>query len=254
MVDKEAVAPTCTETGLTEGTYCSVCDETLRVQTVIAALGHIYKAVEIAPTCTEAGYTAHVCVCGNRYVSGYVAALGHTEVVDMPVAPTCTETGLTAGKHCSVCETVLMEQRVVEKTAHTASDWIVDRAPTAAMDGERHTECTACGEILATETLFFIDISAFVDSVAALKAVSSVGESKYDAICKALKEYEKLSDAEKTEASSAFIELKAEIEGYNAAAEEVNEDQFSGIAALIGTATLMAALLPAAVLFKKRWF
>ncbi len=42
---EEAVAskaPTCTEAGLTDGTKCSVCDETLTAQTEIAALGHKY--------------------------------------------------------------------------------------------------------------------------------------------------------------------------------------------------------------------
>lgn len=39
VVDK-AVAATCTETGLTEGSHCSVCNEVLVAQTVVDALGH----------------------------------------------------------------------------------------------------------------------------------------------------------------------------------------------------------------------
>lgn len=39
VVDK-AVAATCTETGLTEGSHCSVCDEILMAQTVVDTLGH----------------------------------------------------------------------------------------------------------------------------------------------------------------------------------------------------------------------
>ena len=82
-VDK-AVEPTCTETGLTEGKHCSVCNAVLVKQ-------------EIVP------------------------AKGHTEVVDKAVEPTCTKTGLTEGKHCSVCSAVLVEQEVVPALGFTVS-------------------------------------------------------------------------------------------------------------------------------------
>jgi hypothetical protein len=41
MVTDAAVAATCTETGLTEGSHCSRCDEKV-AQEVVAALGHKY--------------------------------------------------------------------------------------------------------------------------------------------------------------------------------------------------------------------
>ncbi len=73
-----SVKPTCTKTGLTEGSHCSVCNT-------------IIKAQEIVPV------------------------VAHTPVTDPAVAPTCTEAGLTEGSHCSVCGTILVKQRIIPK-------------------------------------------------------------------------------------------------------------------------------------------
>jgi len=138
-----AVAPTCTETGLTEGKHCSVCDTVLLAQETVAALGHTPGAVA---TCT----TNQICtVCEAELV----AALGHTEVIDAAVAPTCTETGLTEGKHCSTCSFVIIVQTNIPKTSHEESQWIVDVEATKETDGVQHIECIGCGVLIRTEIL-----------------------------------------------------------------------------------------------------
>ena len=81
---------------------------------------HSYDAVVTAPTCTEEGYTTYTCsICGDTYIEDKVPATGHTEVTDDAVAPKCTETGLTEGKHCSVCDEVLIAQTEVPAAGHT---------------------------------------------------------------------------------------------------------------------------------------
>ena len=83
---------------------------------------HSYTKVVTEPTCTEKGYTTYTCSCGYSYVDDYVNAKGHTEVVDPAVAATCAKTGLTEGKHCSVCNEVLVAQKETPKTEHKFSN------------------------------------------------------------------------------------------------------------------------------------
>ena len=98
----EAVPATCKDTGLTEGSHCSVCNEVLVAQTVVPK--------------TE----------------------DHTTVIDVAVPATCKNIGLTEGSHCSVCNKVLVEQETVSKLKHvydqkkTDSEYIRTKATTSA--------------------------------------------------------------------------------------------------------------------------
>ncbi len=144
-VEIPAVAPTCTETGLTAGVKCSVCGEVIKEQTEVDALGHTEVEIPaVAPTCTVAGLTAGVkcSVCGEVIKEQTeVDSLGHTEVEIPAVAPTCIATGLTAGVKCSVCNAVLVEQTEVGVSDHSYADGL----------------CTVCGilDLNNTVTIYF---------------------------------------------------------------------------------------------------
>lgn len=152
VVDK-AVAPTCSETGLTEGKHCSVCNAVLVEQKVVPAKGHtevVDKAV--APTCTKTGLTEgkHCSVCSAVLVEQEVVpAKGHTEVIDKAVAPTCTKTGLTEGKHCSVCGEVLVEQEVVTALGFTVSGSVAGATDNAMVTLLKDGVVAARGDVRA---------------------------------------------------------------------------------------------------------
>ena len=76
----------------------------------------------------------------------------HTEVIDAAVAPTCTATGLTAGKHCAVCNTVLIAQTTVPAKGHTE---VIDAAVPATCTATGLTagkHCSVCNTVLIAQT------------------------------------------------------------------------------------------------------
>ncbi|MBP3413349.1 MAG: hypothetical protein J6K89_08845, partial [Oscillospiraceae bacterium] len=85
------------------------------------ATAHSFKEEIInAPTCTATGLKRYTCTtCGYSYNSDPIPSTGHTPVTDKGYAATCTTPGLSDGSHCSVCNTVLMEQTVIPAKGHT---------------------------------------------------------------------------------------------------------------------------------------
>ncbi|MBO7594154.1 MAG: leucine-rich repeat domain-containing protein [Salinivirgaceae bacterium] len=154
-VTDAAVAATCTATGLTEGSHCSVCGEVFVAQQVTPMLEHTTVVDAAVPaTCTETGLTEglHCSVCNEILVAQEtVAAKGHTEVVDTGFAPTCAEFGITNGKHCSVCNIVLVAQDTIPALGHTV---VVDSAVAATATEIGLTEgshCSVCGLVIVAQ-------------------------------------------------------------------------------------------------------
>ena len=144
------VAPTCTTNGYTLH-KCSVCGTSYKDSTT-KATGHSYgnSVVTKQPTCTSEGTKTKTCTKCNATVTEKLPAKGHTAVIDKGYPATCTTAGKTDGSHCSVCNTVIKAQTVINATGHKSSGWIVDKAASIGVKGSKHKECTVCKKVLET--------------------------------------------------------------------------------------------------------
>ena len=135
-------AATCTETGLTDGSKCSVCDTILEQQTEIAALGHDWDegVVTKEPTCTEDGTKLYTCQrCGETNTET-IPATGHS------YEESWNSDGENHWRVCQVCGAR------GEEAAHSWK-WVVDQEPNGTQAGKQHQECTVCGARGEEETI-----------------------------------------------------------------------------------------------------
>lgn len=106
-VEDKAVAPTCTEAGLTKGSHCDVCKKVLVAQKKVVALGH-------DPVTTEG------------------------------IKATCENTGKTAKTTCKRCQKTLTEEETIAALGHKTTTVITQATPKAA--GSIVEKCTVCGK------------------------------------------------------------------------------------------------------------
>ena len=151
-------AATCTATGLTDGTKCSVCGEWITPQQTIAKTAH--KPVTVkgkAATCTAAGLTdGSQCSVCKAWITPQktIAATGHKAVTVKGKAATCTAAGLTDGSQCCVCKAWITPQKTIAARGHkpmTVKGKAATCTTTGLTDG---TKCSACGTwIKAQQTI-----------------------------------------------------------------------------------------------------
>lgn len=141
----EAIAPSCTKIGLTEGSHCSVCKEVLTKQEEIKANGHSPVTDPAkTPSCTEDGLTegSHCSVCSEILLEqSTIKSQGHNETIRKGTPATCTTAGITDETYCSTCNTILIEQELIKAFGHTKVT-LPAVAPTCTEMG--YTEATVC--------------------------------------------------------------------------------------------------------------
>ena len=142
---------TCTTEGLK--TLTCTCGRTYAEVTPMADHTSIVINEKEA-TCTQTGYTGDtVCsLCSASLAAGTVVEkLGHTPVTDEGYAPNCTSWGLTDGSHCSSCGEVLAPQVIIPETEHD-TEVIPGKAPTCLSSGiSDGLACKDCGEVVKAQ-------------------------------------------------------------------------------------------------------
>ena len=154
MEEVVGVPPTCYDPGYASYSCCKVCGYCPTEQQYIPELQHRNSHIEnkVDPTCEKNGYTGDtVCDdCGLILSEGStIYTDGHECVLVEGYAATCTEDGLTNGYFCTVCETMVEEQFVIEAAHNVQPLW--HREPTCTEKGS--TEGSWCPDC---ETYFVV--------------------------------------------------------------------------------------------------
>ena len=151
-----AVDPTCTTSGLTQGKHCSICGAILKAQTVIPALEHSLEHHDgKEATCTEIGWDEYdTCKRGGCDYTTYheISALDHDMVPYERKEPTCSEIGWEAYDGCTRCDYKVNYIELPQKS-HTSSWWIIDVPATCDQDGHQKKICMECTTLLEEETI-----------------------------------------------------------------------------------------------------
>ncbi|MBR5958669.1 MAG: bacterial Ig-like domain-containing protein [Salinivirgaceae bacterium] len=196
VVTDAAVAPTCTATGLTEGSHCSGCNTVFVAQEVIPVIAHTAgEAVAEnlkAATCTEAGSVDSVVYCTvcKEEISRktvVIDSLGHkadSVLFENIKSATCTEAGsYDSVVYCSVCKAEVSRTAITTPAnGHKADSVVIENivvaTHTATGSYDSVVYCSVCKAEISRKTIevAMTDIISVAVSKMPNKLTYKVGE------------------------------------------------------------------------------
>ena len=169
IVTQPGKEATCTEDGITEGSYCRICGEVFAAQETIPAAGHKMTKTEAASaSCTADGnveyYTCSV--CGKIFADAdgkteltetVIPATGHAMTKTDYKAATCTAAGNVAYYTCSNCGKIFADaagnseltDTVIPATGHAMTKTAAKAATCTAAGNVEYYTCSNCGKTFA---------------------------------------------------------------------------------------------------------
>ena len=186
----EAVAPTCTKTGLTEGKHCSACGEVLVAQKVVSALKHDMGEWQQtkAPSCTEVGEERRYCSRCDHFEARELAVIGHAKgnaVEENRVEATCTTDGhYDSVVYCSVCNEELSRAQVtLPKLGHALTHHDGKGATCTEKGWSEYDTCSRCSYTTYSEIVAIGHTEVVDKAVAPTCTKTGLTEGKHCSVC-----------------------------------------------------------------------
>ena len=149
IIIDEAVPPTCTQTGLTEGQHCSRCDDMTIIQEKVPATNHKDTLVKVdakAATCTEAGWEAYeYCTACDYTTYEEIPALKHSFTkYEVTEEAECGKAGKEVAYCDHGCQTT--DEREIPALKHSFTKYEVAEEAECGKTGKEVAYCDhGCG-------------------------------------------------------------------------------------------------------------
>ncbi|MCR5523123.1 MAG: leucine-rich repeat domain-containing protein [Clostridia bacterium] len=185
---------TCTDSGVTDGIYCSVCKKVLKSAEEIAPLGHDEIPHEAKPsTCIEHGYKAYVTCSRCDYTTYEELPLGDHSPADSVIEESTDSTCNKAGEYdevvyCSVCgDEISRIHKYRELGAHVPLGPVKESEvyATCTKGGYYYNvvRCGICGTELSREKVLTNPTGHSYSSVVIVPTCTGEGYTTFTCIC-----------------------------------------------------------------------